>query len=69
MGILEVLTIVFVVLKLVGVITWSWWTVFIPMYIAVVWYVIILGLQIAILVKSKNEMNVIHKRRRGLDDD
>ena len=54
MGILEVLTIVFVVLKLVGVITWSWWTVFIPMYIAVVWYVIILGLQIAIFVKSKN---------------
>ena len=64
MGILEVITIVFVVLKLVGVITWSWWTVFIPMYIAVVWYAIIIGLQIALFVKDKNEMNTNHKRRR-----
>ena len=64
MGILEVLTIIFVVLKLVGVITWSWWSVFIPMYIAVVWYAIIIGLQIALFVKAKNEMNMNHKRRR-----
>lgn len=53
MGILEVLTIVFVVLKLVGLITWSWWTVFIPMYIAIVWYALIIGLQITILVKGR----------------
>lgn len=55
MGVLEVLTITFVVLKLVGVITWSWWSVFIPMYIAVVWYGLIIGLQIALFVKAKNE--------------
>ena len=29
-GILDVLTVVFVVLKLVGVITWSWWWVLAP---------------------------------------
>ena len=30
MGLLDVLTIVFVVLKLVHVISWSWWLVFLP---------------------------------------
>lgn len=30
MGFCEVLTIVFVVLKLIGVISWSWWVVFSP---------------------------------------
>ena len=41
MGFLEVLTIIFVVLKLVGVIAWSWWAVFIPMYVAVALYAIV----------------------------
>ena len=30
MNILGVLTVIFIVLKLVGVITWSWWWVFSP---------------------------------------
>lgn len=30
MGFCEVLTIIFVVLKLLGVITWSWWLVLLP---------------------------------------
>ena len=33
LGLSSVLTIVFVVLKLVGVITWSWWWVFSPILI------------------------------------
>lgn len=40
MGIAEVLTVVFVVLKLVGVITWSWWLVFLPEIIAGSLYVL-----------------------------
>ena len=36
----EVLAIVFVVLKLCGVITWSWWWVFAPIWIC--WGVVIL---------------------------
>lgn len=64
MGVLEVLTIVFVVLKLVGVIAWSWWAVFIPMYVAIAIYALVIGLQIAIYVKAKNEMKTNHKRRR-----
>lgn len=33
LGAIGVLQIVFIVLKLVGVINWSWWTVLIPLWI------------------------------------
>ena len=33
MSLLGVLQVVFIVLKLVGVITWSWWLVFIPLFL------------------------------------
>lgn len=35
MGLTEVLTIVFIVLKLIGVIDWSWWLVLLPELIAI----------------------------------
>lgn len=38
MGFTEVLTIVFVVMKLIGVIDWSWLVVFLPEIIAAVFY-------------------------------
>lgn len=45
MGFLEVLTLVFIVLKLTGVIDWSWWLVVLPELIAVgiyiVWFLIV----------------------------
>lgn len=40
MGLLEVLTIIFIVLKLLGVITWSWWLVLLPGLIALGIYVV-----------------------------
>ena len=40
MGLLGMLTIIFVVLKIVGFIAWSWWAVFIPVYVAVGIYII-----------------------------
>lgn len=40
MGLAEVLTVVFVVLKLVGVIDWSWWLVLLPEIIAVGFYIL-----------------------------
>ena len=51
MGICDVLTIVFIVLKLLNVITWSWWWVLSPFWISIglsllLWIVII-------LIKSK----------------
>lgn len=38
MGFTEILTLVFVVLKILGVITWSWWVVFLPEILAGVFY-------------------------------
>lgn len=39
MGFTEVLTIIFVVLKLIDVISWSWWLVLLPEIIALVIYI------------------------------
>ena len=40
MGFTEVLTIIFILLKVFGVISWSWWVVFLPEIIAIVLYVL-----------------------------
>lgn len=56
-GICDVLAIVFVVLKLVGVISWSWWWVLSPIWIPVV-IILILGLSIGVYKK-------IHRARTG----
>lgn len=41
MGLCEVLTVVFIVLKLVGVINWSWFAVLSPIWIVILLLVII----------------------------
>jgi hypothetical protein len=44
MGFLPALTLVFVTLKLVDIITWSWWLVIAPMYPFILfWLLIIIG--------------------------
>ena len=63
MGVVEVLTIVFVVLKLVGVINWSWWLVLLPEIIAVVVYVIFYGYMLNQYAKLRREVN------KSFDDD
>lgn len=55
MGFLEVLTIIFVFLKAFSVITWSWWAVFIPMYIAFAIYVVMIVLWLATFFGIKNK--------------
>lgn len=47
MGFTEVLTIIFVVCKLLGIITWSWWLVLLPEIIAVAFYMICVILAVA----------------------
>jgi hypothetical protein len=37
-GLLEILTIIFVILKLCGTIDWSWWLVLLPEIVAIVLY-------------------------------
>lgn len=39
-GILEILTLIFIVLKLCGVIAWSWWFVLLPEIIAFALYIL-----------------------------
>lgn len=42
MGFLEALTLVFIVLKLVGVVSFSWWIVFSPLLLAVAFYFLLI---------------------------
>ena len=42
MGFTEILTIIFVLLKVFDVVSWSWWIVFLPEIIAVAFYVLLI---------------------------
>lgn len=46
MGFLELLTIIFIVLKLLGIISWSWWLVLLPEIISIALYVIMIAFYI-----------------------
>ncbi len=48
-GFVGLLTIVFIVLKLCGVITWSWWWVLSPIWITAILVVVILAVWIVII--------------------
>ena len=52
-GLLEVLTIVFIVLKLCGLISWSWWLVLMPLWIEL--GVIVVLLIILFVVTRRDE--------------
>lgn len=54
MGFAEVLTIVFIVLKLFGVIAWSWWLVLLPEIIAAGLYVLLIVLNIILQLNVHN---------------
>lgn len=62
MGFTELLTIVFVVLKLIGTIDWSWWIVLLPEIIAGVFYLIIV---IASIVASASAFRAVKNFERG----
>ena len=47
-GVTEVLTLIFIVLKLLEVITWSWWWVFSPLWI--VWGLVIFFFLVVLLL-------------------
>lgn len=57
MGFTEILTIVFIVLKVLNKIDWSWWLVLLPEIIASVLYLIVFVLGVASNVR-------IHKQLR-----
>lgn len=47
------LTLIFVILKLTGNITWSWWWVFTPIYILVIFYIVLFWIIYDNLTKGK----------------
>jgi len=62
MGLCSVLLVVFIVLKLVGVIAWSWWLVLTPLWVGIaLWIIIII---IALLFTNK-----IKKHGKSLFDE
>ncbi|ACA39975.1 transmembrane Fragile-X-F protein [Lysinibacillus sp. fkY74-1] len=50
MGIAEVLTIVFVLLKVTDIITWSWWLVLLPTILSFSVYVIIMVVKLIMVL-------------------
>ena len=55
LGLPSILTIIFVIAKLFGVINWSWWLVFTPVLISLGIFILILGvLGIFALIDYKN---------------
>ena len=52
MGFTEVLTILFIALKLLGVISWSWWLVLLPEILAFVVYAIMVISAVVFNVKA-----------------
>lgn len=53
-GFFEVLTIVFITLKLTGTIQWSWWLVLLPLYGPLVFLIglLVIGLAIVFLISG-----------------
>lgn len=51
MGFTEILTLIFIVLKVLNVITWSWWLVFLPEIIAFVFYLVFFTIYFLVLGK------------------
>lgn len=70
MGFTEFLTIIFVVLKLIGIISWSWWLVLLPEIIAIVLYVAFLLIIIAVgFHEEKKAEKKIHSRLNEIWED
>lgn len=51
-GFLNILTVIFVIAKLAGAISWSWWIVFAPTIVSVVLGLIVIGLALLIAAKG-----------------
>ena len=57
MGLREVLTIIFVLCKIFGIITWSWWLVFLTEIIAVAPYILIWVFNVISVIKANKQIN------------
>lgn len=55
LGLLEVLTIVFIVLKLCGLISWSWWLVLMPLWIELGVIVVLLIILFVVIGRDEDD--------------
>lgn len=65
-GFFGVLTIAFIVLKLTGVIAWSWWLVLAPAWIAVIFWLIAVSISIWITVEARKVTKYFNDFKRDL---
>ena len=66
MGITEVLTLIFVILKLLHKIDWSWFWVLSPEIIAIIFYIVIYVISIAVAIKTDIEIEKSFRDWRDL---
>lgn len=64
MGFTELLTIVFVVLKLIGKIDWSWWLVLLPEIIAAAFYVLLVITSLRSTALMNRSFNRLYEKER-----
>lgn len=68
-GFWGLLQIVFIVLKVTGLITWSWWMVFIPLYIEIALIAIIFIVYgIKIKIKATKRVKKMREWQKKLDE-
>lgn len=65
MGFTELLTIVFIVLKLTGVIAWSWWLVLLPEIVACALYFTLVVVYAISITSETRRIKKHHKRYWG----
>lgn len=65
LGLASVLTIIFVILKLVGVITWSWWWVFSPVLINIGLTIIVLVIYVIYIVHDSKKYDFTSKKGKN----
>ena len=64
MGIAELLTVAFIVLKLIGKVDWPWWIVLLPEIIAVGLYLVLVIIQVWQQVTLTKEINSTFRTRK-----
>ena len=64
LGLASVLTIIFIVLKLVGVIAWSWWWVLSPALISIGLWLIIIVIYAVYLARENKKYGITYAKRK-----
>lgn len=64
LGLLDVLFVVFLVLRLLGVITWSWWWVTAPIWIPVLFFLVIILIWVILQLVLGNRPRLTITRKR-----